>query len=204
MSSHPLAQHDEQLRRFRTYECAEMVKAKSNTEGRIGGMIVELAIRTANKGRNAGRKYATFRIEDFTGAVRCILWSDEYARYQDLVTADAVHLFEGVLNWMEGRAEPDFQVKKILTIDEARAEFTKSMLLKVPYADDDGSLRKLDAVSLVLKRYRGTCPVYLSVRDPNGKQVQLKLNEEFRVNPSALKVEELEMLLGQGSVLFSR
>ena len=56
----------------------------------------------------------------------------------------------------------------------------------------------------MLKRYRGTCPVYLSVRDSNGKQVQLKLNEEFRVNPSALKVEELEMLLGQGAVLFSR
>jgi len=204
MSSHPLAQHDEQLRRFRTYECAEMAKAKSNTEGRVGGMIVELAIRTANKGRNAGRKYATFRIEDFTGTVRCILWSDEYARFQDLVAPDAVHLFEGVLNWAPERAEPDFQVKKILTIDEARAEFTKSMLLKVPYMDDEGSLRKLDAVGVVLKRYRGTCPVYLSVRDPNGKQVQLKLNEEFRVNPSALKVEELEMLLGQGAVLFSR
>lgn len=204
MSSHPLAQHDEQLRRFRTYECAEMTKAKSNTEGRIGGMIVELAIRTANKGRNAGRKYATFRIEDFTGNVRCILWSDEYARFQDLVTPDAVHLFEGVLNWAPERAEPDFQVKKILTIEEARAEFTKSMLLKVHYSDDEESLRKLDAVGLVLRRYRGTCPVYLSVRDPNGKQVQLKLKEEFRVNPSALKVEELEMLLGQGAVLFSR
>jgi DNA polymerase-3 subunit alpha len=204
MSSHPLAQHDEQLRRFRTYECAEIAKAKSNTEGRVGGMIVELAIRTANKGRNAGRKYATFRIEDFTGSVRCILWSDEYARFQELVTPDAVHLFEGVLNWAPERAEPDFQVKKILTIEEARAEFTKSMLLKLHYTEDEESLRKLDAVGLVLKRYRGTCPVYLSVRDPSGKQVQLKLKEEFRVNPSALKVEELEMLLGQGAVLFSR
>jgi DNA polymerase-3 subunit alpha len=204
MSSHPLAQHDEQLRRFRTYECAEMAKARSNTDGRVGGMIVELAVRTANKGRNAGRKYATFRVEDFTGTVRCILWSDEYARFQELVTPDAVHLFEGVLNWTEGRAEPDFQVKKILTLDEARREFTKSMLLKLPYTEDEGSLRKLDAVAVVLRRCRGACPVYLSVRDANGKQVQLKLNEEFRINPAAVKVEELEMLLGPGAVLFSR
>src|SRR5262245_16528517 len=101
MSSHPLAQHDEQLRRFRTHDCAEMAKARNGTEGRVGGMIVELTVRTANRGRNAGRKYATFRIEDFTGAVRCIMWSDEYARFQELVTDDAVHLFEGVLNWME-------------------------------------------------------------------------------------------------------
>jgi DNA polymerase-3 subunit alpha len=204
ISSHPLAQHDEQLRRFRTHECAELAKARNGTEGRVGGMIVELVVRTANKGRNTGRKYATFRIEDFTGTVRCIMWSDEYARFQTLVVADAVHLFEGVLNWQEGRAEPDFQVKKVLTLDEARREFTKSMLIKLPYADDEGSLKKLDAVGVVLKRYRGACPVYLSVRDANGRQVQLKLNDEFRVNPADLNVEELEMVLGPGAVLFSR
>ena len=59
-------------------------------------------------------------------------------------------------------------------------------------------------MAVTLKRYKGACPVYLSIRDANGKQVQLKLNEEFRVNPAALKVEELEMVLGPGAVLFSR
>jgi DNA polymerase-3 subunit alpha len=203
MSSHPLAQHDEQLARFRTHECAAMVKAKHQTEGRVGGMIIELEVRTAAKGRNMGRKYATFRIEDFTGTVRCIMWSDEYARFKDQVNSDTVALFEGVLNWSD-RAEPDFQVKRVITVEEARREFTKSMVLKLPYSEDEESLRKLDAVSLVLKRYKGTCPVYLSVRDASGKQVQLKLNDDFKVNPAAVKLEELEMLLGPGAVVFSR
>jgi DNA polymerase-3 subunit alpha len=91
-----------------------------------------------------------------------------------------------------------------MTVEEARTEFTKIMLLKLPYSADDGNLQKLDVVGLVLKRYRGTCPVYLSIRDANGKQVQMKLNDEFRVNPASVKVEELEMFLGQGTVLFSR
>jgi DNA polymerase-3 subunit alpha len=145
-----------------------------------------------------------FRIEDFTGTVRCIMWSDEFARYQALMTPDAVHLFEGTLNWAPDRAEPDFNVKRVMTVEEARTEFTKIMLLKLPYSADDGNLQKLDVVGLVLKRYRGTCPVYLSIRDANGKQVQMKLNDEFRVNPSSVKVEELEMLLGPGAVIFSR
>jgi DNA polymerase-3 subunit alpha len=34
--------------------------------------------------------------------------------------------------------------------------------------------------------------------------VQLKLNDEYRVNPAQLKLEELEMVLGQGAVIFSR
>ncbi len=204
MSSHPLAQHDEQLRRFRTHDAAEMIKAKNGSEGRIGGMIMDLQVRTANKGRNKDRKYAMFRVEDFTGTVRCIMWSDEYARYQELMIADAVYLFEGSINWAADRAEPDFAVKKVLTVEEARGEFTKSMLLKLPYTDDESRLGKLDVVGLVLKRYHGSCPVYLCIRDANGKQVQLKLNDEFKINPASVKVEELEMLLGPGTVLFSR
>jgi DNA polymerase-3 subunit alpha len=92
----------------------------------------------------------------------------------------------------------------VITIDEARTEFSKSMVLKLPYTDDPDVLRKLDAVGGILKRSRGHCPVYLSVRDGNGKQVQMKLSEEYRVNPAAVKLEELEMLLGPGAVVFSR
>jgi DNA polymerase III subunit alpha len=205
ISSHPLAQHDEQLRRFRTHDAGPLAKnGKNGIAAQIGGMITNLDVRTANKGRNIGRKYAMFRIEDFTGSVRCIMWSDEYSRFKEVISSDFVGLFEGVLNWGEGRAEPDFNIKKVITIEEARAEFTKSMVLKVSYTEDDEDLRKLDAVSLILKRYRGACPVYLSIRDGNGKQVQMKLNDEFKVNPAAVKLEELEMVLGQGAVIFSR
>jgi len=205
ISSHPLAEHEEQLRRFRTHDAGDLAKGgKNGAEARVGGMITNLNVRTANKGRNVGRKYAMFRIEDFTGSVRCIMWSDEYSRFKDLVDSDLVALFEGVLNWAADRAEPDFAVKKVITIDEARTEFSKSMVLKLPYTDDPDVLRKLDAVGGILKRSRGHCPVYLSVRDGNGKQVQMKLSEEYRVNPAAVKLEELEMLLGAGAVVFSR
>jgi DNA polymerase-3 subunit alpha len=63
---------------------------------------------------------------------------------------------------------------------------------------------RLDALSLILKRHRGPTPVFLSVRDTNGKQVQLKLNDEFRVNPANVNLDDLEMLMGPGSVLFTR
>jgi DNA polymerase-3 subunit alpha len=78
------------------------------------------------------------------------------------------------------------------------------MVLRVPYTEDEDALRKLDAVSFVLRRARGQTPVFLSVRDGNGKQVQMKLNAEFAVNPANLKLDELEMILGPGAVLFTR
>jgi DNA polymerase-3 subunit alpha len=81
---------------------------------------------------------------------------------------------------------------------------TRSLLLRVPYSEDEEALRRLDAVSLVLKRSRGGTPVFLSVRDPNGRQVRLKLNDKLSVNVAELPTEELELILGSGSVLFTR
>jgi len=201
ISSHPLAQHDEQLKRFRTHDAAQVVKLPAGATVLAGGMVTQLQMRTVQKN---GKRWGMFHLEDFTGQCKCILWSDEYARFKDTVTPDAVLLFEGVVEWREGGSAGDLIVKKVLTVDEARREMTKSLLLRVPYTADDEALRRLDAVSLVLKRSRGQTPVFLSVRDANGRQVQLKLNNEFAVDPSSLRPEELEMILGPGTVLFTR
>ncbi|MBN9519128.1 DNA polymerase III subunit alpha [bacterium] len=201
VSSHPLAQHDEQLKRFRTPDAAQIVKLPANTPVLAAGMVTQLQVRTVQKN---GKRWAMFYLEDFTGQCKCILWSDEYARLKDVVTPDAVLLFEGAVEWREGGSTGDLIVRKVLTVDDARKEMTKSLLLKLPYSEDEEVLRKLDAVSLVLKRNRGQTPVFLSVRDGNGRQVQLKVSAEFAVNPTTLRAEELEMLLGPGAVLFTR
>lgn len=199
ISSHPLAQHDDQLRRFRTHNAADMVKARDGTDGRIGGMITQFGTRTTKM----GKRFALFRVEDFTGQARCVLWSEEFTRFKDLLADDAIALFEGVLEWGE-RAEPDFIVKKVITIDEARKEFTKSLVLRMNYADDEAAIKMIDAVGSVLKRYKGTCPVFLNVRDPNGRVAQMKLGSEFAVNPAALVIDDLDRILGPGGVLFAR
>ena len=199
ISSHPLAQFDDQLRRFRTHDAADAARGKHGTELRLGGMVTNLAVRTSK----TGKRFALFRLEDFTGQVKCVLWSEEYQRFKDLIADDAIHLFEGLLEWGE-RAEPDVIVKRVLTVDDARKELTRGLLLRMAYAEDDETLRKLEGVGKILQRYRGPCPVYLSVRDPGGRMAQFKLGNEYWVNPSNVKVDELELVLGPGAVVFTR
>lgn len=199
ISSHPLAQFDDQLRRFRTHDAADALKAKHGTDLRLGGMITNLAVKTTK----TGKRFALFRLEDFSGQVKCVLWSEEFQRFKDLIADDRIHLFEGVLEWGD-RAEPDVIVKRVLTVEDARKELTRGLLLRMAYADDDESLRKLDAVRRALERSRGSCPVYLSVRDPAGRAAQFKLGSDYWVNPSAVKADELELVLGPGAVVFTR
>jgi len=201
MSSHPLAQHEDQLKRFRTHDAAQAVKMPHGSPVLVAGMVAGLQQRTVQKN---GKRWAMFQLEDFTGQCKCILWSDEYARFKDQVVDDAVLLFEGAVEWRDGGTAGDVIVRKIMTIDDAKKEMTRSLLLRMPYADDDESLRRLESVGAVLKRNRGQTPVFMSVRDGSGKQVKLKLGDGFQVNAANLRAEELELILGPGSVVFTR
>ena len=203
ISSHPLAQFDEQLRRFRTHDTAALGKLSVRAEVRIGGMVTSFDTRVTKAGRNPGSRFALFRVEDFTGSVKCVLWSDQFARFKDDVDEDRIVLVEGHVEWREGTSEPDLIVSKILSLEQARKDLTRGMVLRMPYGDDPEALTKLEGVASVLKRFRGPCPVYLTVRDVAGKSAQFKLNESFWVNATELKVDELELLLGPGSVLFT-
>jgi DNA polymerase-3 subunit alpha len=201
ISSHPLAQHDEQLKRFRTHDAAQVVKMPAGATVLAAGMVTGLQQRIVQKN---GKRWGMFQLEDFTGQCKCILWSEEYARFKDLVTDDAVLLFEGQVEWREGGTAGDLIVKKVLTVDEAKREFTRAVVIRFPYADDDASLLKVDGIRSVLQRAKGTCQVELAVLDPAGKQARLRLGRDFWVNPNNLNLQELELLLGPGSVIFTR
>ncbi len=198
MSSHPLSQFDEQLRRFRTHDTAQLAKASDRSEARLGGMITNLSIRT-NK---SNKRFALFRLEDFTGTVKCCLWSDELAKFQDLVKDDSIALFEGILEHGD-RPEPDFMVKKIFSLDDAKKELTRGVLLRMNYRSEESGRELFESVARLLQKSKGQCPVYLAIRDIGGKAIQFKLNNEFFVNPNTLRVEELEMILGAGAVLYT-
>jgi DNA polymerase III subunit alpha len=201
ISSHPLAQFDEQLRRFRTHGAGEVSRLPTGATVLLAGMVTALNLRTTTK---SGKRWAMFQLEDFTGQVKAILWSEEFQRFQSDVMDDAILLFEGVVERRDVGGTGDLIVKRVLSVDQARREFTKALLLRMKYADDAESLRKLDGVKSILgmKEIGGNCPVYLSVKDAAGRGAQFKLG--ITVDSTKVPVSSLEMILGPGAVIFTR
>jgi DNA polymerase-3 subunit alpha len=200
VSSHPLAQFDDQLRRFRNHGAAEVTKLPHGTTALVGGMVTGMQVRTVQKN---GKRWAMFFLEDFTGQVKCILWSDEYARFKDEVKEDAILLFEGVVEWREGGSAGDLIVKKVLTIDQCRRDMTRVMLLRLDYSDEPEALRRFDGLRKALERYRGATPVHLSIRDRAGRKAEFKLSRDLWVDVNKVVVDELEQLIGRGAVIFA-
>ena len=166
-------------------------------------MVTELIPKVVTKGRNQGNRWAIVRIEDFTGSLKCILWSDQYGRFKDIVTPDAILLFEGKVEWREGSSEPDLIVDKVMDLAQAKADLTKEMIIRIPYGDDDETLGKLDRLKVLLPTCKGNTPVWLLVRDPAGRTARLRLPGQYWVDPAAVRMDELDTFLGPGCVLFN-
>lgn len=201
ISSHPLAQYEEQLRRFRGTDACQVHRLANGTHVLLAGMVVNFQMRTAQK---SGKRWAMFQIEDFSGQCKAILWSEEYQRFKEDVQDDAILIFEGSVERRDLGGAGDLIVKRILTPAQAQREMTKALLLRMPYSDDPTAVAKLDRIKSLLSDSLGTVPVYLSVSDPDGRKAQFKLSKELMVNPQQLPIETLEMLLGPGTVIFTR
>ncbi len=126
----------------------------------IGGMISAIKIATAKKAsRNGNMKYANFDLEDPSGIIRCIAWSDDYARYEELIKSENVIIVAGKVD-RRGR-EPNVVVNRILTLDQADKEFTSQVAIKFEkglHSTDD-----IQRVRNVITKYPGSTDVILIV-----------------------------------------
>jgi DNA polymerase-3 subunit alpha len=197
-SSHPLAQHEDDIRRFATHGVGQAPDLADGQEVVLGGMLTAVRFRNTQKGRNGNSRYALCTIEDFTGSMKCVMWPDDLARHKDDVRDDRVCFVRATVN--KKRDDPVLVLTRILSIEEAQRELTKGLALLVRL---DAAPEVMETLGRALRRAPGPCPVYLTVKDSAGRRAVLKLSSDFSVNPATVPVGELEALLGPGAVKFS-
>jgi DNA polymerase-3 subunit alpha len=198
LSSHPLAQFDADLKRFTSYAVEQTRKLNSDSEVCIGGMISQVRYFTSKK---SNKRYARCKIEDFTGVAECVMWPSDYERFAEMFVDDKIVLAQGRLERSEYAEEPILVLTKLLTVEQAKRELTTALLLRMNLTDHRPE--QVDTLGKILKRTPGPCRVQLQVTDGGGRRALLKLGDEYRVDVTRLAVEELEMILGRGGVVFT-
>jgi DNA polymerase-3 subunit alpha len=129
------------------------------------------------------------------------MWPDDYARYANEFTDDHIYLFEAGVEDDQRNGGKMVVLRRLMTLDQARTELTKGMVLNL--AAGQHGPETVDRLGAILQRKRGPCVVYVQVKDPEGRKAQFRLGDEYRVNPAEVPVDELEMLLGSGNVMFT-
>ena len=199
ISSHPLAEAGDDIRRFAPTTVALLKDCQPGQEVFMGGMLTQVRYMNTKTARNGNTRYVRCKLEDFTGAAECVLWPDDYLRFKDLVAEDLICFVAATVE--KNREEPGLVIQRVLTLEQGRKERTTGLLLKLALNDDPA---KLDAVAAILKRAPGACPVFLYVRDGIGKWLRMKTGDQCRINPDNVSFGDLETILGPGRVEFAR
>ena len=203
ISSHPLGQYEEMLKRFSTNAATELRSCEPNQEVFMGGMLTVVRLMNTKKARNGNSRYARFKLEDFSGAAECVMWPDDYVKYKDLIEEDRICFVRAIVE--RKTDEPILQVTQVMTVEQGQMERTTGLVLLMDLTDDDAAdLRKLESIKSVLGRARGNKPVFLHIRDGGGKWLRMRASDELRINPASISKADLETILGAGRVEFSR
>ena len=199
LSSHPLEEHRTTFETFCSHNTAELADLPDRAEVTLGGMLSAIKmshVRKVRPGSNA-TKFANFDLEDLHGAVRCILWPDDFVQYGELVQADAILAVRGVVDRRGGGDETNLIVNELIPLDQLDHRYTRGVAVRV-HEDPHGE-KGLTQLREILRGYPGSCEVQLVLCLDDGRRVQLRSgNLQVEINPEMRR--RIDDLLGPGNI----
>ncbi len=136
VSSHPLREHLDTIRRFGTATTAELAALPGEVTVTLGGLISQVRKRITQRGRSAGQPMAILTVEDETGPVEAVAFSNVYERYGSLLEEDRIVFLRGKLQQRDDT--PSLLVNQVIPFEQAAEQLTERVRIVLgPSTDGD-------------------------------------------------------------------
>ena len=192
LSGHPLERYREEVLVFSTVTLDDVSEMKDNTQVRACGIISEFKKHFDRQNRPMG----FFKLEDFSGNIEGLAFSDCYEKYGEYIEADSMVMVIGKINTREGEA-PKLLAEEVLPLNDARERFTRTLCVAFDIKNYNDKLA--DEVKDALEQHAGNVPVYLSVKTENNDDFILKC-KTLKVNPTYKLLDMLRKKVGRENV----
>jgi len=197
LTSHPLAQFEDQLARYCSHKTSGLEGTKDRDRVSLGGMISSVKQTHVKNPRDANSptKYAMFDLEDVDGSIRCILWPQDFTKFGDKVIADEVVVLQGRLDY-RGGDEANMIVDKVIPISQLDQNLTHGVKIMIDQQKhgEDGLKNAYE----ILRGYPGNRELKIEVILEDGMRVELESNKRIDINDQL--TSRLTELLGKTSV----
>jgi DNA polymerase-3 subunit alpha len=195
LSGHPLKKHEKVVEAFTTTRLGNSTSVKDGTVVRTAGIISSVKKKVDKK----GQMMAFISIEDFTGRAECIVFSDAYRQYQNILNNDAMIMVIG--NAEHTGDSLRIIVKEIIPLESVKEKFTKNVVLAVRVKSVND--QSIGALKRIVERHQGKYPCIFNVIHEETEESLLLQATNYGVDLSDDFVTEVENILGPSSVRFS-
>ena len=193
ISSHPLAKYEKSLRLYASATTQTLGQLHDGDNVSVGGIIAKARFTFTKK---TGDKMAIIRLEDLKGTVEVLVFPRTFKNAEKNVTEDAIVFVKGRVNLREDT--PKIIAEEILPLDEARRKYTQGLSIElITTGLEKDTMSKLRSI---FNKHKGSTPVYINLKAPKKKTVQIAAGREMAVSPTDELITEIETVTGEGSV----
>jgi DNA polymerase-3 subunit alpha len=168
MSGHPLDNYKFEMKHYGFTPIAEFcdvkeaphLSPKKNKPFKIAGLVIDSQHRVTKTGRNFG----VLCIEDFSGKVEIMLWSDDYVKFQNYLEKGKSVLVQGEFKTRYNQDQYEFKVTAINLLEITKASFTKQLILDVPTKVINSDF--VDFFDKNVKSYPGKTSIKFNILEP--------------------------------------
>ena len=190
VTGHPMTPFAPLLQKYCLHNSTTAKTLPPRTLTRIGGMISALQQGVSKK---SGKPYAMITLEDLEGTMSMLCINENYDKYSELLVAGKALLIVAEVNNDEDKAK--LFPQEIMPLEDAPKKYTKQVHLRLQTAH----LTPEHMVSLhaLTEGHRGSCPLFLCLRQPSGQIIFIETHDRFFVLPSIGLQQAVDDMFGE-------
>ncbi len=175
LTGHPLNRYFKEIASFTTDKIGALHPA-DHTNVTAAGIINNIRVRQTKR----GDRIAIFSLDDGTGQIEVICFSEAFNRYRSLINDDHIVVLSGELSMDDFSNKPRISAREVMTLDESREKFAKYLQINI-HGEKPFNMDQLKKI--LSSHLGGGCPVILNYLQ-NDAQARIKLGSKWMVKPS--------------------
>ncbi|MBI5464922.1 MAG: DNA polymerase III subunit alpha [Ignavibacteriales bacterium] len=192
VSGHPLLKYTDDIESFASAKLGEPENVKPNSTVRVCGIVSEVKKKIDKRGNTM----AFISIEDFTGKAECIVFSDAFKKYSEILKEGSIVMVTGKNDGSDEGIK--VLVNEVLAIEEVRKKFVKSVILNLNL--DTTSEGTIVQLGRLLEQHQGKCQCYINVAGGGLAKKSIYLSRKYAIEPTPQFLTAIKELLGAGTV----
>jgi DNA polymerase III subunit alpha len=191
LSGHPLDNFSFEYKNYGITPIAEFNEFKDSISlqvnpgrtFRLAGLVSEAQHRTSKN----GNKYGVLHLEDYSGKMELMLFSDDYVRFSNYLEQGMVLFLTGSFRQRFKKADFDFKVSQINLLESVKKSLTKKLIIETE--PENISQEFIDFFAGNVKDNPGSAALKINVHDPRTKMKfgMFSLEHGFEMNDELAK-----------------
>ncbi|ENO8811051.1 DNA polymerase III subunit alpha [Photobacterium damselae] len=194
LTGHPINAYLSELKHYTTWRLKDAQPTRRDGAATVAGLVIAARVMTTKRGTRIG----LLTLDDRSGRMEVMLFSDALERYLDLIETDRIVVVTGQVSFDDYNGGLRMSAREVLDISDAREKHLRGLAISVTEQQIDDKF--FARFSEILEPHKaGTVPVNVYYQRSNAR-AKLTLGTEWRITPADQLISDLKILLGEKQV----